>query len=685
MYAQPYVRELNSIPFRDKSGLLPNIFSGGTNNIEHQFIDINGDGLQDIMFLNSDGTYGWYKNTGSSTIPLYNYMLDTIPGFYVSNWFYFCDIDKDGDFDLLTSNNNYIQFRRNTGNATTPFFTIEIDTLKDNNGTPIHSDFISNPVFCDIDGDNDIDFFSGNSIGTLNYYENIGTPFSFNFKFITDQWQGLYIISGGGKSIENKHGASSIDFIDIDHDGDHDLFWGDFFSKSLYFIKNTGTAQVPHMEVTRTSYPANADSIYTSGYNMPRFTDIDHDGDYDLFVSVLYDPTVPQSLMYYKNNGTNTNPNYAKVTSDFLKTLDGGIQSVPVLTDIDSDGDLDLFIGTGKNPNGSIMYFKNTGSAANPSYELMDSIYAGISGELSLAPSFSDLDNDGDKDLIVGNFNGTFSFYRNTGTASAPSFQYIDLIKDESNNVIDIGLYARPFLIDIDNDNDPDLVTGGFNGKITLYRNTGTTSLYRFTAEPVYFGNIDAGDNSTPFMIDYDGNGSLDLFCGSREGNVIFYKNTGSNSSPQWQLITSKFLDRNFGGDTVPFFADIDNDGDKDFILGNVKGGLYFYRNSLITGINEPSIKMEPDYFIARAYPNPFNPEVTISLQNSLNSYYTVKIFNSLGEEVNTLFTGYLLTGSHSFRWYGRNKYNSPCSSGTYIVLIQTPESIKSLNIILLK
>src|SRR5690606_8982081 len=117
---------------------------------------------------------------------------------------------------------------------------------------------------------------------------------------------------------------------------DLDLFWGDFFSRSLYFLENQGNPANPDIHLITDIYPPNDDSIFTSGYNMPRFADIDSDGMYDLFVSVLYDPTVPQSLMYFRNIGTPEQPAYNKVTEDFLYTLDVGNNSHPVCIDIDS-------------------------------------------------------------------------------------------------------------------------------------------------------------------------------------------------------------------------------------------------------------------------------------------------------------------------------------------------------------
>ena len=42
-FLQPFQRELNIIPVTDAEGPLKNIFSGGHNNLEHQFVDIDDD------------------------------------------------------------------------------------------------------------------------------------------------------------------------------------------------------------------------------------------------------------------------------------------------------------------------------------------------------------------------------------------------------------------------------------------------------------------------------------------------------------------------------------------------------------------------------------------------------------------------------------------------------------------
>jgi hypothetical protein len=666
----------------DAEGLLKNIFSGGHNNLEHQFVDIDGDGDLDIFYLDSDQTFGWFKNIGNKFNPEFEYSLTNPQGLYFSNWFYFIDIDDDEDLDYFTSNNDQISFYRNEGSTSSPFFVLAQDTVFDSEGEPIYSEFGSNPIFVDVDGDGDYDFISGNSAGTLTFYENIGTAQNFNLKFITNIWQDIIII--GGIIDDPRHGASSIDFVDIDNDLDLDLFWGDFFSKSLYVLENQGTPANPDMQRISDIYPINSDSVNTSGFNMPRFADIDGDGDYDLFVSVLYDPTVPQSLMFYENTGSAQSANHILKTNDFLKTLDVGNNSAPVFIDIDDDGDLDLFVGSLNNPNGSLHFLENTGTASNPSFYYSDSSFFNITSDLSVSPAFGDIDNDGDFDLFIGKLNGTIEVYLNTGSPQSPQFTNGTILQNNLGQIIDIGSSATPFLIDVDGDSDLDLVIGGFNGRFSLYENTGNSSSYEFTLNPSYFGTLDVGDNSTPFLFDYDKDGDYDLFSGSRRGELFYFRNDGSNSAPVWTEVTNQFIPDNFGGNTFPCFVDIDNDTDLDLFLGNVKGGLYLYINSEITNVADWGLKPLDNYSL-EAFPNPFNPSTQIRIQTNEAQKTKIEIFNLLGEKIKSLHNDYLPAGSNYFYWYGDNNSGEILPTGVYFIRASSELNTKAIKVLFLK
>ncbi len=692
--SQNFERYRTRIPFNDSQGQILNTFSGGYNNLETQFIDIDGDGDLDIMYLDSDKTYGWYENTGDKFSPNYVLSFDTIPGLKFSDWFYFIDIDDDNDFDLFTGGAfALIEFRRNTGAVSNPTFELEIDTLYDDQNNPIFSEFGCNPVFIDIDDDGDFDFLSGNSIGTVTFFENIDNKLSFNFRFITNFWQKISIIGGAlksepaNKNLETSlHGASSLDFADIDNDNDYDLFWGDLFGRSIYFIQNNGTAAVAAMDTpyTYAAYPQNDDSIWTSGFNMSRLVDIDNDNDLDLFVSVLYDPTVPQSLMFYRNQGDSIHPDFRLENENFLKTLDVGYQSSQFFVDIDNDGDKDLFTGSTKSSKGTLHFFVNTGTLHNPSFVLVDSNYSEIEGDLALSPSFCDLDGDDDFDLIIGEsfgFNGSFSLYMNKGTKFQPDFVFNDKLKDSSGILIIVSDNAHIFPIDFDIDGDVDLITGGSNGQIRLYRNIGTASNYNFVFDSSHF-KLDVGNYSSPFLIDYDEDGDYDLFTGSSE-KIFYYTNDGDNLNPAWNLVTDKFLNQTFGGYATPFFIDLDNDTDNDLLIGNVKGGFYYFENTTITGI--VSEEIQPDDFNLRAFPNPFNNQVQITINLFKSEEITVSIFNVLGQKLSQLFKGFMFLGKNQLTWDGKNDKKKSLPSGNYFVVAETFDNLKTIKLILLK
>lgn len=683
IFSQQFIREIEPFTVTGDSGIYHNAFSGGGNNIEMQFVDIDGDNDFDMFFLDSDGSFGWYENKGSRYNFDFKMRADTIQGLNFFGWFYFFDMDGDGDLDYFTSNSsNHICVRKNAGSAFSPVFITVTDTLLDHNGNIIYSESGSKPVFADVDGDSDYDFISGNSIGTLNFYENIGNSQSLNFKFITSFWQELLIISGS--SPDFLHGASSLEFGDTDNDGDLDLLWGDFFSKSIYFIQNNGTSASPLLQLKYSVYPPNQDSIVTSGFNMPRLCDIDGDGDSDLFVSVLYDPTVNQSLMFYKNNGNSATPDFRLYSSDFLKTLDLGVNSYPVFTDIDGDGDRDLIAGYGKGTSGRVTLLRNTGNSYNWQFILDDDVFASVTGDLVLAPAIGDIDGDGDPDLITGNFDGTLSLYLNIGSLANPLFSGSALLRDLNGNLIDVGLYAAPFLMDIDSDGDLDLISGAFNGRLFLFRNLGGPQSHSFQADDPYFQGIDIGDNSAPFLIDINSDNKPELYVGARNGRLFRYDNQGTVSAPHWVLRDTILISTRLGGNIVPVLVDSDGDTDFDLFAGCAKGGLLFFRNNDIsTGINTRVTRNEihPDI-----YPNPTNGYFKVQGNCGLSfAAGELIIYNLPGEKILEEKLNSDLSGEFTYICSGEGVSSKLNTAGIYLIVVRFPGYHKSAKLAIVK
>ena len=113
------------------------------------------------------------------------------------------------------------------------------------------------------------------------------------------------------------------------------------------------------------------------------------------------------------------------------------------------------------------------------------------------------------------------------------------------------------------------------------------------------------------------------------------------------------------------------NDG--NFNLNNLEAPILstYYSSSSAS----PNVSLLPPF------PNPFNPRTKIKffIQNSIENAL-VTIYNSNGQQINTLFSGALSSGSHTFYWEPKT-----LASGMYFFVIQTPFSIQSQKLIYLK
>jgi hypothetical protein len=273
--------------------------------------------------------------------------------------------------------------------------------------------------------------------------------------------------------------------------------------------------------------------------------------------------------------------------SNKLNGVDVGTYSNATFVDIDNDGDKDAFIGAW---DGAIYYYKNTGTAAAPVFTAITGAsnpFNGVDVGLSSKPSFEDIDNDGDKDAFIGEFYGTILYYKNTGTAAAPVFTATTGAGNPFNGV-DLIYRPTPTFVDIDNDGDKDAFLGNFYGDIFYYKNTGTAAAPVFTATTGVsnpFNGVNVVRYSTLSFVNIDGDGDMDAFIGAEDGTIYYYKNTGTAAAPVFTNTTG--ASNPFNGVTVPAaalaFVDIDNDGDKDAFISAQDGTIYYYKNTSAT------------------------------------------------------------------------------------------------------
>ncbi len=671
--AQPFVQRYDGIPFNVEGQPSYAPFNGGMNNARYQFADIDSDGDKDLFTFDSDTTLYFYRNIGTAQAASYSLITTRFQGISIRHWFAFADIDSDGDIDLFAGGEDQsVKFYRNTGTPSNPVLALEIEQLRTISDTVIYSEANCVPTFCDIDNDGDLDFFTGQSLGTITYYENIGSQTTFLFRYVTDFWQNLIIIS---PALGNRHGANSIEFVDIDNDLDFDLFWGDLFSSGIYFIRNDGTPSQPNVVIVDSLYPHNSPYI-SSGYNSTRFTDIDGDGDKDMFISVLYLSQNTKNFTFYRNNGTQSNPVYERITDNYLKNVDVGGNSNIAFADIDGNGTPDLITG---NDYAKLTLFRNTGIPGQPSFNLEIDSLPIHSSSFNYSPAFGDLDNDGDLDLILGSYiRDSIWLYRNTGTPN--SFQFTREAVGNSIGITGIGQSSTPALVDIDNDGDLDLFSGATNGRIIFYQNTGTPNAFEFTFRTNFYQNIDAGDESIPRFADIDRDGDYDLFIGSQNGRIAYFRNDGSPTSPVFTFVTDTFAGLNVDRNSCPFFLDYDNDNDLDLFVGNGKGGIFFFRNDEISGISSHNSLVPEEFTIFQNYPNPFNPSTTIEFEFSGPTLASICISDISGRFVKQSQPVKFSGGRHRYVFWADG-----LPSGIYFFTISAGNRSASIRMLLVK
>lgn len=279
---------------------------------------------------------------------------------------------------------------------------------------------------------------------------------------------------------------------------------------------------------TGAANPLNGYSL--SGYSNVAIADLDGDGDLDIIAG-----DSSGGFVYFRNEGTRTTPSFVRYNSDETNPLNGvdiGTFSAPTLVDIDNDGDLDLFTGTNLS---TVRFFRNTGSATSPSFSEQTGSNNPLNGVISgsyAVSSFVDIDGDGDYDAIVGHGNG-LQFFRNVGTASAPSFSQVTGVNSPLNGLSLIS-YAAPTFADVDHDGDFDMLVGKGPGSFAFFENTGTAASAVFTERTGTANPLNGfGSNNLPrpSFADIDNDGLLDIVYGDSTGAFSYLHNISSLKS----------------------------------------------------------------------------------------------------------------------------------------------------------
>jgi hypothetical protein len=269
-------------------------------------------------------------------------------------------------------------------------------------------------------------------------------------------------------------------FSDLDADGDYDLFIGDIYGNLMYY-ENAGSSVVPQFLA-----PVQNPFQFTAAYSIavPTFGDLDNDGDFDLILGEY--ESYSGLISFYENVGTLQSPEFAPPIQNPFGIQFGSSYGVfPELADIDGDGDLDIIMAT--NEASFIYYFENIGSLLNPSFltPVQNAYGLGGGGPWS-APEMADMDDDGDLDMFINEYYGELVYYENIGTSISPVYTTPAL---NPFGFVANGEMASPAICDLDNDGDLDLLIVEYEGDLIYFENQGTNSLNEFEIRSVVFPN----------------------------------------------------------------------------------------------------------------------------------------------------------------------------------------------------
>lgn len=311
---------------------------------------------------------------------------------------------------------------------------------------------------------------------------------------------------------------------------------------------------------------------------------------------------------------------------------------VPVLADMDGDGDIDLLACD--LPGESIIYQRNSGSPTNPVFDApIVNPFGLVDTTVWIFPSVGDLDNDGDLDVLIGEYsdstNSRFAYFQNIGTPTNPNFAAPQINPFGITNAYDA---STPNLADIDGDGDLDLFSSTAH-KIQFYQNTGTPTTPNFTAPVDNPYGIFIPPSTyyiyTFDLVDLDKDGDLDLLSTDYYGAFMYFQNTGTATNPNFAA--PAFNPFNLappsspGSDVLGFpdAADLDGDGDYDIVLGQYDNynyiSLFYYENIMGSTNNEnqlPEVELE-------VFPNPASSYLSIT--TDVDQEVNVMIYDQKG------------------------------------------------------
>lgn len=641
-------------------------------------IDMDNDGIEDLVSISGDGSIAWWKKDANANYT--KIIIDETPK--IVNDFDVIDIDGDNDLDILLSRLHTIEVYYNDGNQN---FNV---TYTQNNG--YSSNIIAKGDF-DGNGYNDFITTSRASNGYLKvWYRNPTANFSSsNIRQVpistgdivvddidndgdldlimsvssipwTENHILCYLNDGFGNFIEHLINYTltnrAIRILDYNEDGNKDFVVkrNSPSGSSVILFSNDG-----NLNFTESSVDANDPKIadlWDSIFDMTSiedtfitpnsftYYDIDKDG----FKDVISTSSAENELVLWHNQGgLNFTKNIIDNTASLISSSD--------VVDFNNDGLNDIIVSTYQFGDGKVYLYTNEGN-----FNFTKSILLDVTGVQKVI--VEDVNNDGHFDLLYtrpANNNGQIYAYINDGNGNFTS-QFLaniedrlvvvsyadvnndgfkDLITDRANvdstfyfqndgnlNFTKISLPARANFFDIDGDNDLDFISSRFDyteskNYFSWYENNGSGD---FTEHVIFTHNTNSGDEIT--IQDFDGDGDIDFVSVPRNEyasqGISLWENDGN------QVFTKSTVNNDYKIISHLLNDDYDNDGDIDVLSSSTKFPFTIWKNTSDVALSVDVFDTKSTTFV---FPNPTSKYLNFSTERNIKS---IEIYNLLGKRI---------------------------------------------------
>ncbi|MCW8814030.1 MAG: T9SS type A sorting domain-containing protein, partial [Chlorobium sp.] len=438
----------------------------------------------------------------------------------------------------------------------------------------------------------------------------------------------------------NFNGPNTIAAADFDADGDVDVVATSFDGNYISLFENDDNQNFSEHYLIQNFGQPKVDVAF-----------IDGDSDYDIIAS----SQTGDKIVWFENDGQAQFTEHLIIdnweSAGFVYAKD---QIRGIDLDINGDGYTD-FIATSTPPGNRISWFENDGNQNFTEHLLKENWY------WVRRASAYDIDNDNDMDIVAAAKVGEIIWFENDG----------EEIFTEHLVVSGWGEPNAVLVGDVNNDGYNDLVaTSVVVNEVVWFGNDGNGNFTKHIIKDQYNGAYGLD------IADIDNDSDIDVMATAWIAGVgSVFENDGNQNFTEYVFCNSGF-------DLLHLFTiDLDTDQDLD-ILGACYASnlpqLRWWENSSTVSVKE--IRGVPQKFnLMQNYPNPFNPSTVIEYHIPKYSFVTIKGYDVLGNEINTLVNEEKPAGRYTITFNANG-----LSSGIYFYQIHTNEYTEKRKMLLL-